>query len=104
MSGIADVATKVWGDLKDGRRSEPVATAEPAWVEVSRAPHAPRRRQAPRPRPGPAPGPDANARQLLALRYYLDRGLQLDEAAAATNRYFRLSRLAGGPAWYHDFD
>lgn len=104
MSGIADVATKVWGDLKDGRRSEPVATGGPTWVEVPRPPTPTRRRQAPQPPPPPTPEPDENARLLLALRHYLDKGMRLDEAVAAANRYSRLSRLASRPAGYHDFD
>lgn len=77
MSGIADVATKVWGDLKDGRRSAPVHLSEPRLRSV--------RKKKLEPPPEPAPEPDGTARMLLALRHYLDKGMALDEAVAAAN-------------------
>jgi hypothetical protein len=63
-TGIADVAVKIVGDLKSGRRSAPVGAA-------------------------PAPDPDENTRRLLALRHYLSQGMALDEAVAAANRAVR---------------
>ena len=84
-SGLSTVAIKIASDLKSGRRSEPVATAEPMWKELPRVPSKPRRRPVPQPEPAPVLEPDATARLLLALRHYLDKGMALDEAVAAAN-------------------